>query len=140
MINLKIKHRDIESIEKHALKTFPHECCGLLIGKSTMKIFDVKEIVPTENIHKSGVSFEADAELVYGAITTAETKGLGLVGIYHSHPNMRAYISAADARIMKLWPNVVWLVLGTAGKKITEKKAFVLKEGKVAELACNQLS
>jgi hypothetical protein len=53
----------------------------LMVGKSTMKIFDVKEIVPTENILKSGVSFEADAELVYKAITTADTMGLEIVGM-----------------------------------------------------------
>jgi len=133
MINLKIKHRDIKLIEKHALKNFPFECCGLLIGKSTMKIFDVKETAPTENIRKSGVSFEADAELVYGAITTAEAKGLEIVGIYHSHPNMRAFISAADAEAMKLWPNMVWLVLGVS-ERIVEKKAFMLKGKKIIEL------
>ena len=133
MINLKIKHRDIESIEKHALKNFPHECCGLLIGKSTMKIFDVKEIVPTENIHKSEVSFEADAELVYRAITAAEAKGLEIIGIYHSHPNMHAFISAADAEAMKLWPNVAWLVLGVSKKQGNEEKAFMLKNGKIIE-------
>lgn len=134
MINLKIKHRDLESIEKYALKTFPLECCGLLVGKSTTKIFDVKEIVTTENIHKSEVSFEADAELVYRAITTAEAKELEIVGIYHSHPNMRAFISAADAKVMKLWPSVAWLVLGVSGKHIVEKRAFMLKENKIVEL------
>lgn len=94
----------------------------------------MKEVVQAENVHKSGVSFEVDAELVYRAIDAAEAKGLELIGIYHSHPNMGAYISVADAGIMKLWPNVAWLVLGTAGKRVIEKKAFALKEGKVAEL------
>jgi proteasome lid subunit RPN8/RPN11 len=134
MINLKIKHRDLESIEKHALKTFPLECCGLLIGKTTTKIFDVKEIVTTENTHKSEVSFEVDAELVYRAITTAEAKGFEIVGIYHSHPNMRAFISAEDAKVMKLWPSVAWLVLGVSEKQIVEKNAFMLKENKIVEL------
>jgi proteasome lid subunit RPN8/RPN11 len=134
MINLKIKRRDFESIEKHALKNFPLECCGLLIGKTATKIFDVKEVVPAENMHKSEVSFEADAELVYRAITAAETKRFELIGIYHSHPNMRAYISAVDAEMMKLWPNVAWLVLGVSEKQITEKKAFMLKENKIVGL------
>jgi proteasome lid subunit RPN8/RPN11 len=124
----------MESIKKHALKNFPFECCGLLIGKTTMKIFDVKEIVPTENIHKSGISFEADTEFVYRTITTAEAKGLEIVGIYHSHPDMHAFISAADAEVMKLWPNVAWLVLGVSENQIVEKKAFMLKENKIVGL------
>jgi len=134
MINLKIKRRDFESIKNHALKKFPLECCGLLIGKAAMKTFDVREVVLAENVYESEVSFEADAELVYQAITAAETKGLELIGIYHSHPNMRAYISAIDAEMMKLWPNVAWLVLGVSKKHINEEKAFMLKNGKIVEL------
>jgi len=134
MINLKIKRLDFESIKNHALKKFPLECCGLLIGKAAMKTFDVSEVVPAENVYESEVSFEADAELVYRAITAAETKGLELIGIYHSHPNMRAYISAIDAEMMELWPNVAWLVLGVSKKNINEEKAFMLKNGKIVEL------
>ena len=134
MINLKIKRLDFESIKNRALKKFPLECCGLLIGKAAMKTFDVSEVVPAENVYESEVSFEADAELVYRAITAAETKGLELIGIYHSHPNMRAYISAIDAEMMELWPNVAWLVLGVSKKNINEEKAFMLKNGKIVEL------
>ena len=105
-----------------------------MIGKVAEEIFDVKKVVRADNLHRSSVSFEADAELVYRAIHEAEAAGLGLIGIYHSHPNIGAYISAADARIMKLWPKTVWLVLGVAKEKIVEKKAFVQKNGEVAEL------
>ena len=84
------------------MKVFPLECCGLLIGKRGKGIFDVKEVIQAKNVHKSEVSFEADAELVYRAVDAAEAKGLELIGIYHSHPNMRAYISATDAEMMKL--------------------------------------
>jgi len=133
-MKLKIKHRYFESIEKHALKVFPLECCGLLIGKMGKGIFEVKEVVQAENVHKSEVSFEADAELVYRALDAAEAKGLDLIGIYHSHPNMRAYVSAVDAEIMKLWPNVAWLVLGVSENQIIEKKVFMLKESKIVGL------
>jgi proteasome lid subunit RPN8/RPN11 len=133
-MKLKIKYRYFESIEKHALKVFPLECCGLLIGKMGKGIFEVKEVVQAENVHKSEVSFEADAELVYRALDAAEAKGLDLIGIYHSHPNMRAYVSAVDAEIMKLWPNVAWLVLGVSENQVIEKKVFMLKESKIVGL------
>jgi proteasome lid subunit RPN8/RPN11 len=133
-MKLKIKYRYFESIEKHALKVFPLECCGLLIGKMGKGIFEVKKVVPAKNIHKSEVSFEADAELVYRALDAAEAKGLDLIGIYHSHPNMCAYVSAVDAEIMKLWPNVAWLVLGVSENQIIEKKVFMLKESKIVGL------
>ena len=49
-MKLKIKRWDLESIEKHALKVFPFECCGLLVGKMGKEIFDVKEVVQAENV------------------------------------------------------------------------------------------
>lgn len=133
-MNLRIKKKDLKAVEKHALESFPLECCGLMIGKVKEDVFYVEKVVSADNIHKSSVSFEADAELVYRAINEAEAKGLALIGIYHSHPNMNAYISARDAEIMKLWPNVAWLVLGVIREKIVEKKAFMLKNGKAVQL------
>lgn len=133
-MKLKLKSFDLRAIEKHALESFPLECCGLMVGKVAGEIFYVKKVVPADNIHKSSVSFEADAELVYRAIDEAEAKGLELIGIYHSHPNTHAFISAADAEIMKLWPSVAWLVLGVTREKIVEKKAFMLKNGKAVQL------
>ena len=133
-MELRIKRKDLKAVEKHALESFPLECCGLMIGKVKEDVFYVEKVVSADNIHKSGVSFEADAELVYRAIDEAEAKGLALIGIYHSHPNMNAYISARDAEIMKLWPNVAWLVLGVTREKIVENKAFMLKNGKAVQL------
>jgi len=133
-VELRIKQKDLKSIEKHALESFPFECCGLMIGKVKEDVFYVEKVVPADNIHRSNVSFEADAEFVYRAIDEAEAKGLELIGIYHSHPNMRAHISARDAEMMKLWLNVAWLVFGVAREKIIEKRAFVLSEGKVTGL------
>jgi len=133
-MKLKIKRQDFRYIEKHALKVFPLECCGLLIGKMRKGIFEVKEVVQAKNVQKSEVSFEADAELVYRAVDAAEAKGLELIGIYHSHPNMRAYVSAVDVEMMKLWPNVAWLVLGISEKQIMEKKVFMFKGSKIVEL------
>jgi len=133
-VELRIKRKDLKAVEKHALESFPLECCGLMIGKVKEDVFYVEKVVSADNIHKSGVSFEADAELVYRAIDEAEAKGLALIGIYHSHPNMNAYISARDAEIMKLWPNVAWLVLGVTREKIVENKAFMLKNGKAVQL------
>lgn len=133
-MKLSIQRPDLRAIDEHALKSFPHECCGLLLGEFGKEVIEVKEVVRAENVLASPVAFEANAELVFEAIDRAERGGLELVGIYHSHPGLHAFVSARDAEFVKLWPGVAWLILGTDQKRVGDRKAYVLKEGKVVEL------
>ena len=133
-MKLSIKRSDLLAIDEHALESFPHECCGLLLGEFREKAIEVREIVRAENVLASPVAFEANAELVFKAVDRAERSGLELVGIYHSHPGLGAFVSARDAEFMKLWPSVAWLILGTSEKRVEERKAYVLEGGKVVEL------
>jgi len=133
-MKLSIRCPDLQAIDEHTAKSFPHESCGLLLGKFGKDAIEVEEAVQTENLLASPVAFEANAELVFKAIDRAERSGLELVGIYHSHPDLHAFVSARDAEFMKLWPGVAWLILGTSGKRVEERKAFVLEKEKVKEL------
>jgi len=133
-MNLKLNRDDLKAIDGHALKIFPRECCGLLLGKFGENSIEVKEVVEAENVLSSPVAFEADAELVFKAIKRAEKSELELVGIYHSHPNIAAYVSSRDSEIMKLWPGVAWLIVSVVKDCILERKAYVLKNGKTEEL------
>jgi proteasome lid subunit RPN8/RPN11 len=153
-MHLKLNRDGLKAIDGHALKNFPLECCGLLLGKFGKNllsrfaewltrlllgkfgenVIEVKEVVEAENVLGSPVAFEVDAELVFKTIKRAEKSGLELVGIYHSHPNIAAYVSARDSEIMKLWPGVAWLIASVVKDRILERKAYVLKNGKTEEL------
>ncbi|MFQ6129500.1 MAG: Mov34/MPN/PAD-1 family protein [Candidatus Hadarchaeaceae archaeon] len=133
-MNLKLNRDGLKAVDGHALKNFPRECCGLLLGKFGKNVIEVKAVVETENVLGSSVAFEVDAELVFKTIKRAEKSGLELVGIYHSHPNIAAYVSARDSEIMKLWPGVAWLIVSVVKDHIPERKAYVLKNGKIQEL------
>ena len=133
-MKLKLKSSDLKAIEAHALRNFPRECCGLLIGKFGVGTIEVHKVAEAENVLGSPVAFEADPEFVFKAIDRAERSGLELVGIYHSHPNIAARVSSKDAEIMKLWPEVAWLILNVVGDRVLERKAYVLKNGEIEEL------
>ena len=133
-MKLKLKHGDLKAIDRHALKNFPRECCGLLLGKFGEDIIEVGEVVEAENVLSSPVAFEVDAELVFKAIERSEKSGLELVGIYHSHPNIAAYVSARDSEIMKLWPGVAWLIVSASKERVVERKAYMLKGSKIEKL------
>lgn len=133
-MKLKLRREDLKAIDEHAFKNLPHECCGLMIGKSSSYALEVVEVIQAENLLGSSVAFEADAEIVFKAIDRAEKKKLELVGIYHSHPNVPAYVSARDAEIMKLWPGVAWLIISVTKDRIIERKSYAMDNREIEEL------
>jgi len=133
-MNLKLSRDFLNAIDGHALKNFPRECCGLLLGKFGKNVIEVVEVVKAENVLGSPIAFEVDAELVFKTIKRADERGLELVGIYHSHPNIAAYVSSRDSEIMKLWPGVAWLIISAAKERVIGRKAYVLKDRGIEEL------
>ncbi|MGC8816339.1 MAG: Mov34/MPN/PAD-1 family protein [Candidatus Hadarchaeum sp.] len=133
-MKLKIKSSDLKKIEAHAREAYPYECVGLLVGTSAKGVFDVREVVKAKNTLDSPVAFEADPQFVYEVYRGAEKRGLQLIGVYHSHPNLHAYVSARDAAFMKFWGHLVWVIIGMSKDAISEIKAFTMQEGKVCDV------
>jgi proteasome lid subunit RPN8/RPN11 len=75
------------------------------------------------------VRFEVDPGKVAAAITEAETEGLDFVGLFHSHP-APATPSSIDLKYMKLWGDILWLILSSIDDKLA---AYQLNEGMVKE-------
>lgn len=133
-MKLRIKASNMKKIDAHALKSFPYECVGLLIGTLDKGGFEVKKIVRAKNTLVSPVAFEADPQFVYKIYKDAEKRGLQLVGIYHSHPNLHAFVSSRDAEFMKYWGHLAWLILGLSKDKVLERKAFRMKNKNIEEI------
>ncbi|MDI6820052.1 MAG: M67 family metallopeptidase [Candidatus Hodarchaeaceae archaeon] len=126
-MRLKIQKEDLRAIDEHSLKCFPVECCGLLVGERANADLNVEDVISAENIEESATIFEIDAEFVYNAIVEAESRGLALIGIYHSHPNASAHVSGRDAEFLALWPDVAWLIVGATKEKNQRKKGLHLQ-------------
>lgn len=133
-MKLKLKSADLKAVDAHALKNFPRECCGLLFGRLSEGAIKVEKAVEAENVLGSPVAFEADPEFVFRAIDRADQGGIELVGIYHSHPDIAAYVSTRDLEVMKLWPGVAWLILSVTKGRVLGRKAYILDKGKIEEL------
>jgi len=97
MINIKKDH--IEQINEHAIKDYPYECCGIILGKFNGSEKTVTQILPIindredENKHNRYLipsSKMLETELY------AIRNGLDIVGFYHSHPDHPATPSAFD--------------------------------------------
>jgi proteasome lid subunit RPN8/RPN11 len=72
------------------------------------------------NIDESPVTFSIEpTELIY-AYNLAESKGMDVIAIFHSHP-AKAWPSSTDMKFMEINP-VIWVIYSTTENQL---KAFV---------------
>lgn len=105
--------KELVSIAKDAL---PDEACAFLLGKNDK----IVKILPMRNLDESSVTFSIDPGEVLYAYNLAESKGLRVVAIFHSHP-AKASPSSTDIKFMEINP-VVWLIYSTTEWRL---KAYV---------------
>lgn len=81
-----------------ALRTFPDECCGFLLGTEKRDERVVEEIIVVDNAKEGDKRrrFEITAKDYLKAERYAEEKNLTLLGVYHSHPNHSSIPSEHD--------------------------------------------
>jgi proteasome lid subunit RPN8/RPN11 len=95
---LHIHYKVYDAMRAHGEETYPHECCGVLLGKSNEQGNFVRQIVRAGNTRTDSAHNRyniAPQELVK---IQRQARGLGLdiVGFYHSHPDHPAQWSETD--------------------------------------------
>ncbi len=102
----------------------------MLFGESNQKEAIVKIVAVAPNKLQSPISFEIHPETFVKAFYEAEDEGLDLIGLFHSHPAPAAP-SSIDRKYMKLWGDVLWLILSSTSGDLA---AYEMKNGKVREI------
>ena len=97
-MRLRISRNQMKRIEWHAIREFPYECCGLLIGEVEGGEAVVIETLETRNVYDGDrrVRYLVDPLMYYEAEKRAENEGLEVIGVYHSHPLGRPEPSFID--------------------------------------------
>ncbi|MEW6145042.1 MAG: M67 family metallopeptidase [Thermodesulfobacteriota bacterium] len=111
-------------IIKHAEAGFPHEVCGVLIGKDG-KIMHFRECrnLNTERAHDR---YDLDPVSFKEADEWARANGLEIVGIYHSHPDHPSIASETDRQ--RAWPEWVYMIFSINSGKYNDARAWVLED------------
>ena len=95
---LRIEYSDYEALRAHGEETYPHECCGVLLGKSRPDGNYVAQVVRAGNTRTDSAHNRyniAPQELVK-IQRQARNAGLDIIGFYHSHPDHPAQWSTTD--------------------------------------------
>jgi proteasome lid subunit RPN8/RPN11 len=105
-VNVVIGQRAHDDIVGHARETAPAECCGLLIGTAE----SIVEAARTTNLASDSNRFEMDPGDHIRARREARTRGLDVLGFYHSHPRSPAMPSTSD-RAEAWYPGYLYLIV-----------------------------
>ena len=95
---LKLNEQIYVAIRRHGEQTYPHECCGVLLGRAVDGVNDVEDAIRAGNTRTDSAHNRyniAPQELVR-IQRQARERGLDIVGFYHSHPDHPAQWSKTD--------------------------------------------
>jgi len=112
------------AIRIHGQETYPHECCGALIGRDGF----VTAIVALPNTTEEGprrrfMVRPSDYQL---AERRATELGGELLGFYHSHPDHPARPSQYD--LDHAWPTFAYIIVAVADGAAADMTVWYLQE------------
>jgi proteasome lid subunit RPN8/RPN11 len=95
---LKISKADYDLIRWEAQRSYPHECCGILLGNVVDGHRVVTMTLTCENMRTDSPAdrYSINPEQVIAALKLARNRGENIIGFYHSHPDHSPNYSSTD--------------------------------------------
>jgi proteasome lid subunit RPN8/RPN11 len=137
--HLCISHDLSERIGRHGAETFPHECCGALLGRDATAVEsdnpeesgtprEVLDLFPLVNRRDDSPRnrFAVTADDVREAERAARQHGLEVVGWYHSHPDHPARPSQFDRE--HAWPWYSYIIVSVMSGAPEEMTSWRLND------------
>jgi proteasome lid subunit RPN8/RPN11 len=129
---LKIAQDLLRRIHAHGVETYPHECCGALLGRDGDGSREIVELLPLENRRNDSPRnrFEVTADDVRLAEETAREKHIDLLGWYHSHPDAPARPSEFDRE--HAWPWYSYIIVSVQHREPRDTTCWRLRDDRSA--------
>ncbi|HWF04801.1 MAG TPA: M67 family metallopeptidase [Candidatus Angelobacter sp.] len=93
-----ISKADYDLIRWEAKRSYPHECCGILLGNMVDGHRSVSMTLTCENMRVDSPAdrYSINPEQVVAAQKLARNRGENILGFYHSHPDHSPQYSSTD--------------------------------------------
>lgn len=125
---LKIPEKIYDEIIEHVKLSYPHECCGALIGKlkGGVKTVSIARAATNENAERAADRYEISPAELNAIDKEARTAKLDIVGIYHSHPDHPDEPSEFDRN--RGFPFYSYLIVAVEGGTKTWYRSWTFEE------------
>jgi proteasome lid subunit RPN8/RPN11 len=150
---LTLTSAQLQQIQAHAERTYPEECCGILLGTLTRQADSSQKmlvhLIETINAWSESVAAELEASLLLTASRYADEAirrdrywidpkillqaqkyardhSLAIIGIYHSHPDHPAAPSETDRRLA--WAEYSYVIVSVQAGKTTDTRCWQLND------------
>ena len=128
MRKLEIPNNIFEQMLEQAKAEKPIEACGILAGKDGI----VETFYKMINSDLSSDHFMMAPEEQFKVVKDIRGAGLGMLAIYHSHPETPARPSAEDIRLA-LTPDVIYVIVSLQNT-VPAIKGFLIEDNSVTEV------
>jgi proteasome lid subunit RPN8/RPN11 len=124
---LKMSDPVYRQLREHGEQTYPHECCGVLLGKASDDLNEVELVVRAGNTRTDSAHNRyhiAPQELI-AIQRQARERDLDIVGFYHSHPDHPARWSSTDLNEAH-WFGCSYVITSVEKGKAEQTNSFFL--------------
>ena len=127
---LRLNDELVKRIRAHGEKSYPHECCGALLGRDTDGEREILDLFPVVNRHDASLRnrFMISPGDFRAAEQAAGERGFELVGWYHSHPDHPALPSEFDRA--HAWPWYSYVIVSVAHGRAGQISSWRLEDGR----------
>jgi proteasome lid subunit RPN8/RPN11 len=115
-------------MHKAAEAGYPHEICGLLIGKMEHDTWFISEARQIENLNKERASDRFQLDPAGYQAVDRELRGNGneIIGVFHSHPDCPAKPSPTD--LENAWEGFIYPIISVCDGRVREQLNWALNE------------
>lgn len=95
---LKVSKSHYQMLRQHGEETYPHECCGVLLGKMDGSQREVTNVARCGNTRNDSPHnrYHIDPKELVRIQREGRDRGEDIIGFYHSHPDHPAQWSTTD--------------------------------------------
>lgn len=122
---IKVKSEDLKRIKEHGEQSYPHECCGFLLGKNVDGANVLEEVYPAQNEREDSRHnrYLITPDQYKRADAHAREQKLGIIGYYHSHPDHPAAPSGYDLD-HSCWPGESYIIISVEQGRAASLNSF----------------
>jgi proteasome lid subunit RPN8/RPN11 len=122
-----IRQPELDALRQHGEETYPHECCGIMLGRigGGERVVEAVQRAGNTRTDSPHNRYNIDPRELVKIQRQARERGLDIVGFYHSHPDHPARWSQTDL-LEAHWVGCSYVITSVEQGRATVTNSFFL--------------